>query len=97
MGVFRVCQLFGRYVGDLNKVVAIRYFQLPNSDGKIQFPVENTTGTVFIQNIDDCVTDSGNFQKKQPLYGNLKPQMPALPISKEERSSVRFKENKKIL
>ena len=33
MGVFRVCQLFGRYVGDLNKVVAIRYFQLPNSDG----------------------------------------------------------------
>ena len=54
MGVFRVCQLFGRYVGDLNKVVAILYFQLPNSDGKIQFPVENTTGTVFIQNIDDC-------------------------------------------
>ena len=51
MGVFRVCQLFGRYVGDLNKVVAILYFQLPNSDGKIQFPVENTTGTVIIQNI----------------------------------------------
>ena len=31
-------------------------FKLPNSDGKIQFLIENTTGTVFIQKLDYGIT-----------------------------------------
>ena len=52
MTVFGICQFFGRCYGDLNKNGRYSDFHSPNGDGKIQFLIENTTVTVFIQKFD---------------------------------------------
>ena len=49
MAAFGICQFFGRYFGNLNKKWSV--FE-HNGDRKIQFMIENTTGTVFIQKFD---------------------------------------------
>ena len=45
-------------------------FQSPNGDGKIQFLIENNTGTIFIHNIDGITVifekiNGSNFRKNQ--------------------------------
>ena len=52
MTVFGICQFFGgdTVIGVKNGRYSV--FQSPNSDGKIQFLIENTTGTVFMQEFD---------------------------------------------
>ena len=52
MAVFGFCQFDGQYFGNLIKNVQYSEFQAPNGDGKIQFLIENTTVTVFIQIFD---------------------------------------------
>ena len=52
MVVFGICQFFGRCFGDLNKKSRYSAFQSRNGDGKIQFLIENTTVTVFMQKFD---------------------------------------------
>ena len=56
MTVFGICQFFGRYFGNLNKNGLYLVFHLPNGDGKIQFLIENTTVTVFVQKFDYGIT-----------------------------------------
>ena len=56
MGVFSVCQFLDgiSVIGIKNGRYSV--FQTPGSVGKIQFMIENTTVTVFIQKFDDGIT-----------------------------------------
>ena len=57
MGVLGICQFFGQYFGDLNKIwLVYSIFYPPNGDSKIQFLIEKTTVTVTIQEFDYGVT-----------------------------------------
>ena len=56
MAVLGICQIFGRYYDNLNKNCRYSVFQSPNGDGKIQFLIENTTVTVFVQKFDYRIT-----------------------------------------
>ena len=56
MAVFGICQFFGQYFGNLNKNGRYTVFQSPDDDGKIQFPIENTTVTVFIKKLSNGIT-----------------------------------------
>ena len=56
MEVFDILQFFGRYFGILHKNGRYLVFQSPNGEGKIQFLIESTTVTVFIQNVDYGIT-----------------------------------------
>ena len=46
MAVFGICKFFGRYFGNYWRYLV---FKLPNGDDKIQFLIENTKVTVYIQ------------------------------------------------
>ena len=55
MAVFGICHFFGRYFGNLNKEWSV--FGISHDvDGKIQFLIENTTVTVFLQKFDYGIT-----------------------------------------
>ena len=56
MAVFGICLFFGRYFGNSNKTCRFKVLQSPNGDGKVQFLIENTTGTVSIQKFDYDIT-----------------------------------------
>ena len=56
MAVFGICQFFGRYFGNLNKNGRYTVFHSPDGDGKIQFPIENTTVKVFIKKLSNGIT-----------------------------------------
>ena len=50
--VFGICQFLDGILVTLIKNDRYSVFQSPNCDGKIQFLLENTTITVFIQEMD---------------------------------------------
>ena len=56
MVVFDICQFFGHYFGNLNKNGQYSVFQSPDGDSKIQFLIENSTVTVFIEKFDYGIT-----------------------------------------
>ena len=56
MGVYSIFQFFKRYFGNLNKNGLYSVFEAPSGDDKIQFLIDNTTETVFIQKFDYGIT-----------------------------------------
>ena len=56
MAEFSICQFFEQYFGNLSRNGRYSVFRPRNGDGKIQFLIENTTATVFIQKFDYSTT-----------------------------------------
>ena len=57
MATFGIYQFFWWWYGDLNKKYTVFGIWVPNGDGKIQFLIENTTVTIFLQKFDYGITE----------------------------------------